>query len=79
MESLAIIFVLGICIALFSQKDKKPPEDPWKKLGIAVEDALHHSFPDLKIRERKKKKENNEFLWVLFLWSLFGAIVLFGA
>mgnify|MGYP006280501955 len=83
MELLAILFAIGIFIAIVTPAKKPPPTNPWVKLGDAVEgvlkDLLHEDVSKKVLRDRKKPpSKRNDLPLVIALSALFGLFLLFG-
>jgi hypothetical protein len=80
MESLAIVFVIGLFFYLNAPREKPKPKDPWEEMGKAIGTALKTLFPGgEKKSEGGKKDDNNELLRVIILSALIGLLVLYAS
>jgi hypothetical protein len=81
MESLVIVFVIGMFFYIIIPKAPPKKKDPWEEMGKAIGTALKTLFPAENKPDQgsKKKDDSGEFFWVLVLSGLVGAIVLFGS
>ena len=83
MESLAIIFVVGIFVAIISPRQKPSPKKPWVKFGEAVDEVLRDILNEETAKKVLKQKKDpppksNDLFWVIAFSTLIGMLVLFG-
>ena len=89
METLAIIFAIGLFIYLNAPKKPPPkPKDPWEEMGKAIGNAAKTLAESGKEEKGSgggkakgggggKAKDSGEILWVVALSALVGILIIY--